>query len=117
MAAACAANLAMSVDSEKPRRMSLKKRFAVWITRAVYVSVIMAVLDGWSGHYFGRGVFSVTTGGLKDGGTTTSIGPGYCMVYWRSMDGSAYGPEIWFWFAPIVVDAAHGGLKLRWLGT
>ena len=52
---------------------------------------------------------------LKDGGTTGSVGFGYVLTYYRQMDGRAYGPEVWFWFAPFVISAAHWHVEVRWL--
>jgi hypothetical protein len=101
--------------SEQPQRRYWKRKIFVWIIRAVYISVLMAMIDSWSGYSDGHGVFSMTTGGLKDGGTTMSIGPDYSIIFWRSMDGSAYGPEVWFWFTPFIVDAAHRGLRVHLL--
>jgi hypothetical protein len=98
-----------------PRRRPLKQAVCVWIVRAVYISVLMAAIDCCSGYYFRHGVFSMTWYGLKDGGTTMSVGPGYCMTFWRRMDGEAYGPEIWFWFTPFRVDMAHRNFQIHWL--
>ena len=98
-------------------RRPLKQRIVVWLVRAAYISVLLAAIDSWSAHCFRHGVVSVTMGGLKDGGTRMSVGPGYFMTFWRRMDGKAYGPEIWFWFTPFVIDAAHGGIRVRWIWT
>lgn len=75
----------------------------------------MAFVDCWSDFYFRHGVFSVTTAAMKDGGTTMSVGPGYFITFWRRLDGAAYGPEIWFWFSPFVIDAAHHGTGVHWI--
>ncbi len=81
----------------------------------MYISVLMATIDSFTGYYYGHGVFSITMEGIKDGGTTISLGPGYFMTFWRRMDGTAYGPEVWFWFTPFKVDAAHRHVSVRWV--
>jgi len=101
--------------SENSQRRSWKRRIAVWIIRIVYASVLMATVDSWSGFYYRHGIFSVTLEGMRDGGTTMSVGPGYFMTFWRPMDGRAYGPVVWFWGAPFVVDAAHRGVQVHWI--
>ena len=50
---------------------------------------------------------------MRDGGSTGHTGFLYSIVFWRSMSGSPYGPEIWFWFTPFVLDAAHGRTRIR----
>ena len=104
-----------AVLSRSPRRRSLKRKIFVWIIRAVYISVLMATIDSCTGYYYGHPIFSMTMAGMSDGGTTMTIGPGYFLTFWRRMDGAAYGPEIWFWFTPFIVDAAHHGLQVHWL--
>ena len=81
----------------------------------MYISVLMAAIDSWSGYYYGHPIFSKTVSGWKDGGTTMTIGLGYGMRFWRRMDGSAYGPVIWFWFTPFIIDASHRGIQVHWL--
>jgi hypothetical protein len=81
----------------------------------MYISVLMASIDCYTGFHYGHGVFSVTLAGMRDGGTTMSVGPGYGMYFWRRMDGAAYGPEIWFWFTPFIIDAAHRGVQIHWV--
>lgn len=83
--------------------------------RAILVSIFMAMLDCWSNVHYSHSVFRFTEAKLSDGGTTLSAGPGYTLVFWRRMDGSAYGPEIWFWFTPFRLDAAHRGIQIHWV--
>ena len=101
--------------SDKPQRPSRRRKIFVWIIRGMYISVLMASIDCYSGWFYGHGVFSMTLAGMRDGGTTMSVGPGYCMTFWRRMDGDAVGPEIWFWFTPFIVDAAHRGVQIHWI--
>jgi len=101
--------------SETPQRRSRKRKFAVWIIRVIYAVVIMAMIDSWSFFNFRHGVFCFATEKMSDGGTTISAGPGYTLTFWRRMDGTAYGPEIWFWGAPFVIDAAHRGVQVHWI--
>jgi len=75
----------------------------------------MAIVDCGSGLYYRHGVFSVTTAKWRDGGTTASVGPGYCILYWRVMGGGGDGPEVWFWFTPFVIDTAHRGVQIYWI--
>jgi hypothetical protein len=86
-------------------------RWALW---AVCASVVLAGCDIWTAQRFRRTWLSVTTWKMKDGGSTGHVGFLYTMVFWRSMDGE-YGPELWFWFSPLVIDAAHGGVTVRWV--
>ena len=87
----------------------------MWIIRAICLSLLLAMIDCWSGDFLGGTLCSVPLYKLRDGGTTGSVGFGYSLTYYRQMDGRADGPKVWFWFTPIVIDAAHHGIKVRWL--
>lgn len=52
---------------------------------------------------------------MKDGGTTGSVGFGYFLTFYRRMSGEPYGPEVWFWFTPFVISAAHRHVEVRWV--
>lgn len=86
-----------------------------WIARVFCLSVILAMCDSWTATEYRRTFFSTNSWKLKDGGSTGHNGFRYSLVYWRSMDGTAYGPEVWFWFTPLVVDAAHKNMRIRLL--
>lgn len=62
-----------------------------------------------------RTFFSTDAWMMRDGGSTGHNGFLYTLVFWRRMDGAAYGPEVWFWFTPFVIDAAHKGVRIRLL--
>ncbi|MDB6022165.1 MAG: hypothetical protein JWQ04_2022 [Pedosphaera sp.] len=100
--------------SEKPRR-SLKRKILIWVIRAVCLSIMLAMLDCWSACYMRCTVFSITQFKLKDGGTTGSVGFGYFLTYYRELGGPLEGPVIWFWFSPVVIDAAHPGIRFHWI--
>jgi hypothetical protein len=102
------------MDENPPQRFR-KRKITIWIFRVIYAVILMATIDSWSGFFYGHGVFSITLAEMRDGGTTMSVGPGYCMTFWRRMDGKAYGPVIWFWGAPFIVDAAHRGVQVHWI--
>jgi hypothetical protein len=101
--------------SDKPKIKFSKRKILIWIVRIIYISVLMAAIDSWTGYRYGHPIFSMTVAGWRDGGTTMTIGPGYGIRFWRPMDGSAYGPVIWFYFTPFVIDAAHRGITIHWL--
>jgi len=98
---------------------SRKQRFgkmAKWGFRVVYIFVILAICDFWSASTARRDtLFSKCEFRITDGGSAEYVGFGYTMSYLRKMDGSAYGPVLHFWFAPFLIDAAHGKVKMHWL--
>src|SRR5688572_14189204 len=84
---------------------------------AVYslcASLILATCDVWTSMQFRKTWFSTNSWKLKDGGSTGHTGFLYSLVFWRDMDGN-YGPEIWFWFTPVVISGAGGGVSVRWI--
>jgi hypothetical protein len=86
-----------------------------WVVRIMLVSVLLAACDSWSAGTERRApVFSMTTWKMKDGGTTGSVGFGYCLTYYRRM-GGVQGPEVWFWFAPHRFSWTTEHIGLRWL--
>ena len=94
-----------------------KRRILVWMVRAMYISVILAICDVWTaGTKRDFTLFSKNTWEMSDGGTKGYIGFGYSMIYFRRLGGEPFGPVIWFWFTPVVVDATgHRGIQVRWL--
>jgi hypothetical protein len=83
-----------------------------WIGLALAISVALALCDIWSASQFRRTIFSTTSWKMKDGGSTGHNGFLYSLTFWRSLDG-AYGPEIWFWFTPVVIDASGARVRIR----
>jgi hypothetical protein len=85
--------------------------------RALYISVIFAMCDLCSLSWNDNSVFShapFQTGN----GDAIYTGFGYTLVNYRDVyfdDGRTYGPEVWFWFTPVVIDIAHGGIQVHWL--
>jgi hypothetical protein len=75
------------------------------------------MIDCWAGYFLNSTVCSIPIWAMKDGGSTGSVGFGYYLTYYRKMDGRAYGPEVWFWFTPVVISAAHQNVEVRWLWT
>jgi hypothetical protein len=71
--------------------------------------------DTWTALEYRRTFFSTNSWKMRDGGSTGHTGFLYSLVYWRRMDGTAYGPEVWFWFTPFVLDAAHKNPRVRLL--
>lgn len=102
------------MNSVEPRP-SRRKRVATRVLGAVLLSVILATSDMWTGLKYRRTFFSTNSWKMKDGGSTGHTGFLYSLVFWRRMDGSAYGPEVWFWFTPFVIDAAHRGVQIHWI--
>jgi hypothetical protein len=92
----------------------MRERLVGWIILAMCLSVILAACDVWSAMRFRRTIFSTTSWKMKDGGSTGHNGFLYSFAFWRSLDG-AYGPEIWFWFTPIVIDASNANVKVRFV--
>lgn len=91
------------------------KRWFPWVFRLMCLSIILAMLDSWAaGTERGAPLVSVTTWGLKDGGTSGSVGLGYSLIYHRAM-GGRHGPEVWFWFMPFTVSWTTERVSLRWL--
>jgi len=94
---------------------SRRKRILAWIVRAVCLSVILATCDMWTAMEYRCTFFSTNSWKMRDGGSTGHTGFLYSLVFWRRMDGAAYGPEVWFWFSPFVLDAAHKHMRVRLL--
>jgi len=67
------------IDNPPPRPR--RRKIVTWIIRVVYAVVLMATIDSWSGFYYRHGVFSITLAKIRDGGTTASVGLGYCMTF------------------------------------
>src|SRR2546430_2463353 len=93
----------------------IPERVAKWIVRVMCLSVILAMCDTWTALEYRQTFFSTTSWKMKDGGSTGHTGFLYSLVFWRSIDGAARGPEIWFWFTPFVLDAAHNHMRIRLL--
>ena len=92
-----------------------KRKIPGWIARLVGLSLLLAMIDCSAGYFLGTTVCSIPIWKMKDGGTTSSVGFGYFLTYYRRMDAKANGPEVWFWFTPFVISAAHRHVELRWL--
>ena len=91
------------------------KPWSAWVFRLICLSIILAMLDSWAAGTERRvPLFSITTGGLKDGGTRGSFGLGYSLTYYRAM-GGVHGPEVWFWFTPFTVSWTTEHVGFRWL--
>jgi hypothetical protein len=73
------------------------------------------MIDCSAGYFLGGTVCSIPLWQMRDGGSTGSVGFGYFLTYYRRMDGQAYGPEVWFWFTPFVISAAHRHIEVRWI--
>lgn len=86
-----------------------------WVFRVMYISIIFALCDSWWATTHRGTIFSRTEWKMKDGGTKGYIGFGYQLTYFRRIGGSHYGPEVWFWFTPFVVDLGHKHAQLCWV--
>ena len=83
--------------------------------RAIYLSVVLAMLDAWTSTSDRRDtLFSHRTSMLRDGGTSLYWGFGYAMNYHREIQGER-GPEIWFWFTPVRILYTSERTGFRWL--
>ena len=107
--------LVASVLPKPAHPRPLRQRILVWLVRALYVSVVFAMCDLWSATTRRDTLFSRCMFEIPDGGSAEYVGFGYSISYLRSMDGSAFGPVVHFWFTPFLIDAAHGDVKVRWL--
>jgi hypothetical protein len=102
-------------DKSPPR--SWKRKIFVWLVRAIYISVILAMCDVCSLSRGSQPIFSGTwfRTSNEDAGY---IGFGYCLVnyvgFYRD-GGRTLGPEVWFWFTPVIISGAHGSIEVRWL--
>jgi hypothetical protein len=91
-----------------------KKRIG-WVLCALCISLVLGAIDCWlSGTSFRNTFFSITTSKLRDGGTTSHVGLGYSLVYYRKMNGER-GPEIWYWFLPFSIYQTSERTGVRWL--
>jgi hypothetical protein len=101
--------------SEPPQGKRKGSGIYPWVIRALSLSLVLAMIDCWSGFFLGSTPCSLSLYKLRDGGTTGSIGFGYCLTYYRQLDARVYGPEVWFWFTPFVLSAAHNRLEVHWV--
>jgi len=100
------------------KRRSKKRRFLSLMVRAMYVSVILAMCDICSLSFGHNNKFFSATSFRTSNDDSMYIGFGYCILNHRDVyrDGArTYGPEVYFLFPPVGIDAAHGGVRVHWL--
>jgi hypothetical protein len=94
------------------------RQLLVRMVRIMYVSVILAMYDLCTLSVGGSStVFSIPTSRTGNG-DAIFIGFGYILLNHEDIyrdRAKTFGPEIWFWFTPVIVDAAHGGVQVHWL--
>jgi hypothetical protein len=99
----------------RPERSRIRT-ILVWLVRAVYLSVILAICDCWTASRPHKAImFSRRTWTIADGGTAGYVGFGYSLTYYRRLDVSLDGPVIWFWFTPFKVSFARRNPGLLWV--
>ncbi len=86
-----------------------------WVFRVMYISVIFALCDCWWATTYRGTMFSRAQWKMKDGGTTGYMGFGYDLTYFRRIGGSHYGPQVWFWFTPFIIDLGHKHAQICWI--
>jgi hypothetical protein len=103
--------------SDKPQ--SRRRKILVWIVRVICISLVFGMSDVCSLSFGSqsRPIFSMSwfRTGNSDAGY---IGFGYLLFNHGSIyrdGGRTLGPEIWYWFTPVVIDFAHDGIEIHWL--
>jgi hypothetical protein len=91
-------------------------RFLPWVFRAMYVSVILALVDTWAVTTERRNsLFSGISFAARDG-TQGYTGFGYFLTRHGQLAGW-HGPTVVFWFVPIRFDWTADGVRAGWLWT
>jgi hypothetical protein len=85
----------------------------------MYISVILAMCDICSLSFGSQHSTLFSASWFRTGNSDAGyIGFGYILFEHGSIyrdGGRTLGPEVWFWFTPVIISGAHGSIEVRWL--